>query len=296
MGEWRETYRGLVHPWECDMVEHFTVAYYFDRFSDAVLGMMESIGLGVSYMGESGRGCATVDCYVRYLEELRAGDTLHIESAVIGADDKRFTLGHKVYNSASGDCVATLEQRLLHFDMKKRKALPFAEAQRRQIEALVTAWDGEPRQPRHSPESDDGFAPSARDTVKPWEVDVLGHMGFQFFVHRFTAAAMQTMTRIGLSQRYMNEHRRGFSTFEFQLRFLRELSAGDLLEVRTGLMHLGGSSMRMLHRLFNQRTGELSAELSQYGVLLDTDARRPAKLPEHARELAAGLVIGEPAP
>jgi acyl-CoA thioester hydrolase len=295
MGEWRESYRGVVHPWECDMVEHFTVAYYFDRFSDAVLGQMEAIGLGASYMEETGRGCATVDCYVRYLEELRAGDSLHIESAVIGGDDKRITLGHKVYNSSTGAPVATLEQLLLHFDMEKRKALPFSAAQRGQIEALKTAWDGEPRLPRHSPESHDGFAATARDTVKPWEVDVLGHMGFQFFVHRFTAASMQTMSRIGLSQRYMSEHRYGFSTFEFQLRFLRELSAGDLLEVRTGLMHLGGSSMRMLHRLFNLRSGELSAELSQYGVLLDTDARRPTRVPEHVREIAAGMVIGEPA-
>jgi acyl-CoA thioesterase FadM len=294
MAEWRETYRGLVHPWECDMVEHFTVAFYFDRFSDAVLGCMEAIGLGLSYMQETGRGCATVDCYVRYLHELRAGDVLHIESAVIGVDDKRIRLGHRVYNSATGARVATLEQLLLHFDMKQRKALPFSDQQRAALEGRrVADWDGEPRQPRHSPEGDEGFHVSARDTAKPWEIDVLGHMGFQFFVHRFTAAAMQTMARIGLTPGYMTEHRRGFSTFEFQLRFLRELSAGDLIEVRTGLMHLGGSSMRMLHRMYNRRSGELSAELSQYGVLLDMDARRPTRVPEEVR--AAAQVIGEPA-
>jgi len=31
--EWFETYRGVVNPWECDVVQHFTIAYYFDRFS-----------------------------------------------------------------------------------------------------------------------------------------------------------------------------------------------------------------------------------------------------------------------
>ena len=50
MNGWLETYRGVVNPWECDMVEHFTVAYYFDRFSDAILAMLEEIGMGPSYM------------------------------------------------------------------------------------------------------------------------------------------------------------------------------------------------------------------------------------------------------
>ena len=30
-----ETYRGWVAPWECDVVEHLTVAYYFERFADS---------------------------------------------------------------------------------------------------------------------------------------------------------------------------------------------------------------------------------------------------------------------
>ena len=31
MTNWIETYRGAVPPWQCDVTEHFTIAYYFDR-------------------------------------------------------------------------------------------------------------------------------------------------------------------------------------------------------------------------------------------------------------------------
>ena len=31
MTHWTETYRGGVPPWQCDVTEHFTIAYYFDR-------------------------------------------------------------------------------------------------------------------------------------------------------------------------------------------------------------------------------------------------------------------------
>ena len=35
MEGWTETWRGIVAPWECDITEHFTIAYYFDRLADA---------------------------------------------------------------------------------------------------------------------------------------------------------------------------------------------------------------------------------------------------------------------
>ena len=44
MAEWKETYRGVVSAWECDVVEHFTIAYYFERFADATRNFLELIG------------------------------------------------------------------------------------------------------------------------------------------------------------------------------------------------------------------------------------------------------------
>ncbi len=62
-----ETYRGVVFPWEVDMVGHLTVAYYFERLEDATLGLLDAIGLGADYMERERHACLTVDCYVRYV-------------------------------------------------------------------------------------------------------------------------------------------------------------------------------------------------------------------------------------
>ena len=49
MKGWMETWRGIVAPWECDLTEHFTIAYYFDRLSDAAAMMAGSLaGCGKS--------------------------------------------------------------------------------------------------------------------------------------------------------------------------------------------------------------------------------------------------------
>ena len=48
MDGWTETWRGIVSPWECDITEHFTIAYYFDRLADAMSTIAESLELDLS--------------------------------------------------------------------------------------------------------------------------------------------------------------------------------------------------------------------------------------------------------
>ena len=128
MSGWIETYRGAVRPFECDVMEHFTVAYYFDRFGDATLNLMESLGVGFSYHRSARHACATADGFVRYLRELRVGDVHHVESAPIGVDEKGLRVGHRVIDSADGEVITTMEQYLIHFDMDRRKSAPIPPA------------------------------------------------------------------------------------------------------------------------------------------------------------------------
>ena len=290
VASWLETYRGTVYPWEVDIVEHLTVAYYFERFADATLGLLEAIGLGAPYMARTRQGCLTVDCYVRYAQELRVGDILHIASGVIAVDEAGITLGHQLYNSDTGALCATVEQRTLHAALGSRRPVPLTAEQRRAAEARRVHWDGPPREAREEPAGLDGFIDSARDTVKPWEIDVFGQSAFPYYIHRFSAAGIQTLAAFGMTPAYMREERRGFSTFEFQLRFLGELHAGDPVHVKTGLVHLGSSSLRIFHKMFNGRTGEVVASLGQFGVHLDVEARRPTPLPEALRRKAQAML------
>jgi acyl-CoA thioesterase FadM len=150
-------YRGTVYPWEVDIVEHLTVAYYFERFADATLGLLEAIGLGAPYMTRTRQGCLTVDCYVRYAQELRVGDILHIASGVIAADEAGVTLGHQLYNSDSGALCATVEQGTVHAALGSRRPVPLTAEQRRAAEARRVHWEGPPREAREEPAGLDGF-------------------------------------------------------------------------------------------------------------------------------------------
>jgi acyl-CoA thioesterase FadM len=290
---WLETYRGTVYRWEVDNVDHFTVAFYFARFEDATLALLHVVGLDPAALAGTGQTSTTLECNVRYRRELRVGDILHIRSGVTGVDDDGLGCVHEVIDSGDGTVCATVEQRVALIEPTSRERRPLTPAQRRVALARRVEPASEPdgvATPAH-PAGDEGFVDTAADAIKPSEVNTLGEAGSTAYVHRFSAANSQLLGAFGLTPEYCRREHRGFSTFDFRLRFLGALRAGDLVRVRSGLLHVGNSSVRILHRLTNGRTGELVATLEQGGVNLDLDARRPAPLPAALRERALTLLV-----
>jgi acyl-CoA thioesterase FadM len=90
---------------------------------------------------------------------------------------------------------------------------------------------------------------------------------------------------------FMQQQRRGFSTFELGLRMSGALPLDAPYLIETGVGHLGNSSLRMIHRMTDPRSGTEIARMGQYGVNLDLDARRPARWPDDIRARAAALVV-----
>jgi len=288
---WTETYRGTVHRWEVDNVDHFTVAYYFARFEDATLGLLHALGLARG-TNPAAPGPVIAECRVRYLRELRVGDVLFIRSGVIAADEGGLVLAHEVVDSGDGALCTTVEQRVVMLGADRRTPSPLSPASLDLVLRHRVEWDGGPTPARAPAVADDArFIDAARDTLKPWEVDAQGVAAPPAFIHRFSAANAQVLAAFGMTPAYMRREQRGFSTFEFRLALHGTLRAGDFVLVRSGLGHVGNSSMRILHRMTEARTGALVATLDQSGVSLDLAARRPAPIEGELRERATAMLV-----
>jgi acyl-CoA thioester hydrolase len=277
MSQWIETFRGSVAPWECDMTEHFTIGYYFDRIGRAELDIAEALGLGeVRRAALEARRLA-----VRFTRELRAGASFHIESALLG-HDSGLRLGHRVVDSANGEVVTWVEE---VWEVPIPPALAPALASR------VMEWPGPALERRPEPEGSAGFIATARGRAMPMDLDDSGAFSLGAFVHRFTDACLQAAAAIGLDAAYMHTERRGYSTFELALTIRGAPRLGDPYLVETGIAHLGNSSVRLAHRMSDPRSGKALARLGQFGVQLDLDARRPAALPDAVRARAQRLLV-----
>jgi acyl-CoA thioesterase FadM len=280
MTNWIETYRGAVPPWQCDVTEHFTIAYYFDRLEEVEGNLADALGFGD--LSRSGNVPRRINA--RFARELRAGAGFHVESAALGVDDG-LRLGHRFVDSANGEVVTWFDE---HWDLS---ATPLTLQQRNVIGARLGVWNGPAAELRSEPATTDGFIPTARGRVKAGDVDAAGHFALGAIVHRFSNASGQFGTAIGLDSAYMQQQRRGFSTFELILLVSGVLRLDVPYLVETGIGHLGSSSLRMIHRMVDPRTGADVARLSQFGVNLDLDVRRPALWPDDIRQRAAALVV-----
>ena len=280
MTNWIETYRGTVPPWECDVTEHFTIAYYFARLEEAEPNLADALGLGKRLRG--GGFARRLD--VRFARELRAGSSFQVEGAVLGLDEG-LRLGHRFVDSANGETVTWIDER---WDLANA---PLSGEERGALDGRLATWEGPVAEIRPEPKSTEGFIPTARGRVRPADLDSAGHFGLAAIVHRFTDACIQAGSAIGMDSEYMEKSRRGFSTFELALRIGGALGLDDPYLVETGVAHLGNSSLRLVHVMTDPRSGREIARLGQYGVNLDLDARRPARWPDEVRTRAAKLVI-----
>ena len=100
MTNWIETYRGAVPPWQCDVTEHFTIGYYFDRVEEAEANLADALGLN----DLPRRGNLTRRIDARFVRELRAGASFHVESAALGVDNG-LRVGHRFVDSANGELL-----------------------------------------------------------------------------------------------------------------------------------------------------------------------------------------------
>jgi acyl-CoA thioesterase FadM len=65
-----------------------------------------------------------VETHLSHLREACAGDQLHVTTQVLGFDEKRLHLFHKLYHSGDDLLLAAAEQMFLHVDTTEGRARP----------------------------------------------------------------------------------------------------------------------------------------------------------------------------
>lgn len=103
---------------------HLNMAYYnvlIDRSVDEAFAL---VGLGPEYVKERGHSFFTAEAHVRYLRELKAGETVRTTIRLIDYDEKRIHFFAELYHAHDGWMSATSEQMALHVDMASKKVVP----------------------------------------------------------------------------------------------------------------------------------------------------------------------------
>ena len=141
-GEWKETGRGVVHPWLCDQFGHMNVRYYNNYFDDASFHVWTANALGVVEM--EARGVVTVVATTKYdfMEEMTVGQTLVIKSGFIRVGTKSITYLQKMFDADHGTLHASNEGTEVFFDPETRRSTGMPDWFRERLTAILVDPEG----------------------------------------------------------------------------------------------------------------------------------------------------------
>jgi acyl-CoA thioester hydrolase len=115
---------------------HVLDACYLLAFAPATTALLEAVELGEGYREATGCTIYTVECHVRYLRELHAGDVPHVDTQLLGFDEKRIHAHHTLARSAGSEPAATCELLFLHVNQASGRVEPLPAEARARVAAL----------------------------------------------------------------------------------------------------------------------------------------------------------------
>jgi acyl-CoA thioester hydrolase len=132
-----------------------------------------------------------------------------------------------------------------------------------------------------------------RGVVYPWHCDHMNHMNVMWYVGKFDEATWQLLSLAGLTPHWLREQERGMVAVDQRTTYKRELVAGDLVTIRSGLLEIRAKVIRFFHEMSNEQTGEVAAVTVLTGVHIDTQTRKSTAFPEEILRRGREMIVND---
>ena len=117
---------GAVRPDWIDYNGHMNVAYYTTAFDIAIDVLLEDhLGIGETYVADSGCGPFALQSHYSYAAELVEGEQFYTSLRLLDHDAKRIHLFCQIHKKAGNELAASVETLIMNVDHSLRKAAPY---------------------------------------------------------------------------------------------------------------------------------------------------------------------------
>ncbi len=118
-----ETFRGVAHPWLCDVFGHLNTRHQMAMFDDAGFHFLHAIGPAAEAMRASRTGWADVRIEVDLVDEVPLGGLVVIRSELIKLGRTSITYRHSMHSADDDRVHSRVQMITVHFDLEARKAI-----------------------------------------------------------------------------------------------------------------------------------------------------------------------------
>jgi len=131
---------------------------------------------------------------------------------------------------------------------------------------------------------------TSRSVVYPWQCDQMGHMNVMWYTGKFDEATWQLFAHIGVTPSYLRDQKRGMAAVQQDTTYKKELLAGDLVTIQSGILEMREKVIVFYHEMLNTETNELAATTKLTGVHLNTETRKSCPFPSAILHAAQKLI------
>lgn len=301
-----ETYRGSVNAWECDENFHMNVRFFAARAMEGLGFVAAALGMPQAFQANATATLAPVDMHVRFLREARMGQPLSMRGGVVDLGDTHVTIYQEMFH-ADGATAATFITRLLHVHPHDLRAFSFSSRVRTLSEG-VRCKIPKHAQPRSIDLTVKPTAPTCAfaDTLKapvvgrlmvsPDHCDAFGRMRMELFLGRVSDAVPNLLAqwRIDAARDAAKDGREpqvGGAVLEYRLCPQRWPRAGELLEVRSGVVEVAEKTNKLVHWLLDPAGGAAWCTAEAVAVTFNLETRKTIPIPPTRRATLEAMSI-----
>jgi acyl-CoA thioester hydrolase len=141
MADWVETFKGAILASEYDPETHMNSQTYVSRFDQATWFILATVGVTPATMKDAQQRVAIVRQTFQYLRELRGGELVEIRSGFVAVGKKYVRFVHRMFNSLSGEMVATSDCTAVLASLEAQKSVALPDALRTAAKEHLVTWN-----------------------------------------------------------------------------------------------------------------------------------------------------------
>ncbi len=266
-----ECHRGYVSAWECDENDHWNNQFYFRAFQ------LAAETLAIAGTGENPGIDSARLRHIRFRRELRNTQTLIIYSARVAEGLHKGDIVHLMYNAHTNDfCASAIDRPAYDTGKLPEIGEEFIK------DALPRGISPEPHEPL------DAVAMIAQNSMfcshfgilRPGELDHNGDIPANEIIRRTTQGAPHVWDTLGLSAERLHENGLARVVVEMKMTYHGTCNPGDALQLVSGVLEVGETTLPMRHQLIRSANGDAIASIESCGLIIDKQRRTATRIPQ----------------
>lgn len=283
-------FKDLVRKEDCDQMFHMNVQYYFGKHADAIKCLFNKINsfskIKIDYKILKER------CI--FSREVHVNSALEIVFKVKSIENNELLLLSKVY-SIDHENVSAYFETSISLDINQQikniisnlfslDTITFLNEL--EFSNLRPLTDNRPPQ-NYSREA---FI-SCKSAVNTWDLDYEEMGSSQFKIGCVSDAATHLFTYCGADFNWRNEYDIGSAALDYSVRYFKDAPLGMAVTMHTNFTKIGNKSLKFIHHMVDDSTGDVIMDIEIVAVLFDLKKRKSLVVPENFRIKASKLVI-----